>query len=101
MDVRFFIGTKSLHRIRVLWALTQAAGTTTGYKGVGWKSVFRVTDEPHVSLPHNWRVRGGTGHMNISFLQTMFSGIPTSLCLSIRMQDAHVHVVFGPLRVES
>lgn len=24
------------------------AGTTTGYKGVGWKSVFRVCETPHV-----------------------------------------------------
>lgn len=32
------------------------AGTTTGYKGVGWKSVFRVCETPHV-LSQKWRFR--------------------------------------------
>lgn len=31
-------------------------GLTTGYKGVGWKSVFRVSDQPHV-LSGGWRFK--------------------------------------------
>jgi hypothetical protein len=33
--------------------------TTTGHKGVGWKSVFRVCDKPHV-LSGKWRFRFST-----------------------------------------
>jgi len=34
----------------------QSNSSTTGYKGVGWKSVFRVCSAPHV-LSHGWRFR--------------------------------------------
>jgi len=35
---------------------SQATGATTGYKGVGWKSVFRVCEEPHV-LSQGWQFK--------------------------------------------
>ncbi|CAE7321472.1 NOV [Symbiodinium microadriaticum] len=51
--------------------LTEATGTTTGYKGVGWKSVFRVTDEPHV-LSRGWRFKfssAGLGMLTPQWLE--------------------------------
>lgn len=50
---------------------SQATGTTTGYKGVGWKSVFRVTDEPHV-LSQGWRFKfssAGLGMLTPQWLE--------------------------------
>eukprot|EP00931_Biecheleriopsis_adriatica_P054650 TRINITY_DN32182_c0_g1_i1.p1 TRINITY_DN32182_c0_g1~~TRINITY_DN32182_c0_g1_i1.p1 ORF type:complete len:1896 (+),score=393.74 TRINITY_DN32182_c0_g1_i1:177-5690(+) len=35
---------------------SQATGATTGYKGVGWKSVFRVCEDPHV-LSQGWQFK--------------------------------------------
>eukprot|EP00913_Durusdinium_trenchii_P015916 g14957.t1 len=41
------------------------AGTTTGYKGVGWKSVFRVCETPHV-LSQKWRFRFSSSGLGMS-----------------------------------
>eukprot|EP00930_Biecheleria_cincta_P023326 TRINITY_DN16877_c0_g1_i2.p1 TRINITY_DN16877_c0_g1~~TRINITY_DN16877_c0_g1_i2.p1 ORF type:complete len:1975 (+),score=405.78 TRINITY_DN16877_c0_g1_i2:265-6189(+) len=58
---------------------SQASGSTTGYKGVGWKSVFRVCEEPHV-LSQGWRFKfssKGLGMLTPSWLaQAEYEALP-------------------------
>eukprot|EP00434_Breviolum_minutum_P033869 symbB.v1.2.029964.t1/scaffold3327.1/size60211/3 len=64
---------------------TQAGGTT-GYKGVGWKSVFRVTEAPHV-LSKNWRFKfSSTG---LGMLTPIWLEEEDIQMLPMEVRDAH------------
>ncbi|CAE8608045.1 unnamed protein product, partial [Polarella glacialis] len=58
---------------------SSSQGTTTGYKGVGWKSVFRICDDPHV-LSGSWRFKfssGGLGMLTPEWIEDLdFMALP-------------------------